>query len=309
MRLINFVRAKSPRAPLKNYRRLSGCFYIFALLLIMVRPAAAQENTLFLEAFPFLKKTAKILSSDVADLSTTDFALSSIKKVNARWRVDDVKSLAGQLRKNTYELTELTATEVAEQIKNDVARLNWSVQFQCAGLACGTSYAWATQVFNDKLLDGVDALQYYWVWKTPAGWARIYVVERGNKRVYLHSQLVVESSAAVNSSLESSSLKQWQQQGFAEWEFTNIDTLSHAQITPLLQWLKDLGGVGFAVVGHSDVRGDIEVLKAGSLKNANKVADKLKTLQPELNIQTYGLGPLAPRIGKGARIEIVPILL
>ena len=309
MRLIDFSQTKSRHTPLQNHRRFFEHFYIFVLFLIMIRPATAQENTLFLDSFPFLKKTAKVLSSDVADLSTTDFALSSIKKVNARWRIDTVKSLTGQLHKNTFEVTELTATEVAQQIKNDAAGLNWSVQFQCAGLACGTSYAWATQVFSDKLLDGVDALQYYWVWKTPAGWARIYVVERGNKRVYLHSQLVVESSAAVDSNLESSSLKQWQQQGFAEWEFTNIDALTNDQITPLLQWLKDSGGVGFAVVGHSDVRGDIEVLKARSLQNANKVADQLKTLQPELNIQTYGLGPLAPRIGKGARIEIVPILL
>jgi hypothetical protein len=152
-------------------------------------------------------------------------------------------------------------------------------------------------------LDGVDALQHYWVWKTPAGWARIYIVERGNKRVYLHWQLLIENNEIVDSKAAL-----WQQQGFAELEFSNVDTLTREQIMPLLQWLKSLGAVGFAVVGHSQAHGELSQLEAISLRDATEVASRLQTFLPELVIKTYGLGPLAPRKGKGARIEIVPIL-
>ncbi len=313
MKLINFVSTNLSCILFKKTRLICDCTAVAALLLISVQAIAAgtvetQKFTQFMDAFPFLNKASKELSNEVVDFTTLEFALSSIKKVNGRWRIDSVKPLTGSSQESAFELNQLTAAEAAQDIKNTTAQLRWIPQFQCAGLACGTSYAWATQVFNNKLLDGIDALQYYWVWKTPVGWARMYLVERGNKRVYLQWQFVVERDTTA-----AAEITQWQEQGFADLELASIDTLTLEQLTPLLQWLKDVGGVGFALVGHSDRAGHSEVggkiaqLQADSLQEAIKMANTLKTLQPELQVQTYGLGPLAPRRGKGARIEFVPI--
>jgi hypothetical protein len=68
------------------------------------------------------------------------------------------------------------------------------VIYQCQGRSCGSSHQWANEVFHQARLYGLVAKQSYAALKkdTPQGldYYALYSTERGNKKVYLHLEMI-----------------------------------------------------------------------------------------------------------------------
>jgi hypothetical protein len=235
------------------------------------------------------------------------FTLSAIKKVNGQWRADKTEVVQGLLHTQTVEFLKLNAKSTAKIITALAEDNLWQVQFKCHGLACGASYAWSNQVFDNRLLDGVDGLQHYWVWRVGGVWLRAYVIERGNKRVYLQWQIVTPKAPSDNDAITLVTV--WREQGFAQIRLeAEAKQLSSRDQEALTLWFEQTHSRRFAVVGHnSDDRMNLEQQQSASLTAAQLQLRLLVENFTPLQFQAFGLGALAPRNGQGNRVEIVPI--
>lgn len=236
-----------------------------------------------------------------------EWVLSTIKKVNGRWRASHSRWLTGPLRRQTFEIERASVDELASKVQTFANEQGWQTAFECHSFSCGRSYAWATEILDNKLLHGADKHQHYWVWRNGEQWLSVYLVERANQKLYLQFTMMTPDNAKQEALLE-----EWQGQGYAmitpsaqlvKQSFTEERLLRLA-----VQWLDQQSVKVVAVVGHNQEQGvNTKAQEAKSLNAAETTAKALKELAPNLVVKPYGLGPLAPRQAMTSRVEVVPL--
>lgn len=113
--------------------------------------------------------------------------LSKNKKIDGRWQFEREQKLTGILVKRLYEITsEDTYADIARFYIQQMTALKAELQFHCAERECGSSNEWANSMFRDSRLYGPDNKQYYWAIHDGIVYWAIYLIERGNKQVYLY---------------------------------------------------------------------------------------------------------------------------
>jgi len=103
--------------------------------------------------------------------------------------------LSGQLSSYTWEMMPgLSAKMVHENALAELKAVNVEVLYQCHGRSCGSSNQWANQVFHQSRLYGLDSQQSYAALKQDTlkgqNYYALYSTERGNKKVYLHLEMI-----------------------------------------------------------------------------------------------------------------------
>ncbi|MDO3386458.1 DUF4892 domain-containing protein [Gilvimarinus sp. SDUM040013] len=255
----------------------------------------------------------------------TDYvlALGNYKKVRGLWRVDEQR-LSGELFKKTYQLPDNHSALdgyrfVTEQLRSHPVRELYS----CSARECGDSNSWAINHFGILQLYGLDQYQYYGAFElTSAQHAGIYVtvysVLRGNKRVYLHVEMLVSDQsnryqAATN---PTTMVRQLRQQGYTVFAGLRKDgsgeektyglAVNHVQA--LAAALRSEPHLKVALVGHNYQRIPLDQQKVKSLAYAVQLQDALVELGiPRERIIVEGVGGLAPA-GRGddqARLDVV----
>lgn len=116
--------------------------------------------------------------------------LSALKKINGQWQAEYQQAVLGDVRRLTYELKRpYTLRSAWDRVQQYFSKRGDQLIFECTGLSCGSSNAWANEHFAVKQLYGLDLSQHYQVWKSNREKDNvieiIYLVERGNRRVYL----------------------------------------------------------------------------------------------------------------------------
>ena len=243
------------------------------------------------------------------------WVLSSIKKINGRWRYEESGKTTGVLLKQTYEFDQVDRQELTEKIETLAIKKQWKTVFDCEGMACGRSYGWS-EIFSNKALHGIDSSQRYWVWQTPGAWYSAFIVERGNRRVYLQW---LELALTENTSLglvAKNSLIAWNNQGFAVLPTEPLAVgsnsmpleISASDLLLLKSWLAAQPHRNYAVVGHNQqLPHIISQQDSQSLSDAQALTVELRKTLKDYSFKVYGLGPIAPRGDRSARVEIVPL--
>lgn len=236
-----------------------------------------------------------------------EWVLSTIKKINGRWRASKSRWLSGPMRRQTFEIERASVDELVTKIQEFADDQDWRVEFECHSFSCGRSYAWATEILDNKLLHGADKHQHYWVWRDGERWLSVYLVERANKKLYLQFMVMTPDSAKQEALID-----QWNAQGYALIHSSNDllkQSFSQEQLLRFAaEWAAQQNIKAVAVVGHTQEAGQsMKALEAKALTLAESTAQSLKELAPDLTIKVYGLGPLAPRHKLSSRVEIVPI--
>jgi len=121
--------------------------------------------------------------------------LGALKKINSEWQAEKERWVTGKVHRRTYELLPPNRmVSAAQAIAQYLAEQQATLVYECEALSCGSSNAWANERFGVKQLYGLDLSQRYHVWKIrePSGLvlAAIYLVERGNHRLYLQYDLI-----------------------------------------------------------------------------------------------------------------------
>lgn len=174
--------------------------------------------------------------------SPREFIVSGVEKIRRELRIDRKLRIAATEERVTYQIP--SGTPLGEVIEHYQRVLGPAALFECRGRDCGRSNGWANQVFELAVLFGPDRNQFYIAAELGDRLISAYVIERGNRRIYAHVEVLHPTEA--------------------------IEALTNAQLT------EDLAGDGFVVIDGVQPRRD------GSLPDAS--VEVLEGLGPRLRI-------------------------
>lgn len=223
------------------------------------------------------------------------FALARVRKLDNRWQAERERRAYGALTSITYRAPDrVVAQSVFEHFRAQIDDAGFVENFDCSGRSCGNSNKWANVIYHEKRLYGPDVNQHYLIASKDNETLSLYVIKRGNKRVYARIDHVVASQDP-----EAQRQLSWSEQlqnGRVLLELANSNDFEKlsANINRLAIWLGRYERT-LHVVGHAYGKADISELKSRSMESAALFRRWLieQGADSEL-IRAHGLGPLAP---------------
>jgi hypothetical protein len=296
-------------------------FFCNSMLLLFSCWVAAND-LLSLQPYP---NARELMHSAV---SSNDYllALGSYKKVDGNWVVDRFQHLSGNLERLTFELPANTSAEQGFNFyKEQLEKYNVRELFYCKARDCGTSNSWANNHFKIVQLYGLDQHQFYAAYeitnvdKMPY-YLEIYAVVRGNKRAYVHLDMlhvdkvddfgVASSPETLLKLLSNNSYYVFPELVVKDSQEKLVLQLKKAHVQALAELLRLQPSMTIVLVGHDYSPVDLELQQQASKAYAEQIKSTLvaEGVDPK-RLRTFGIGSLAPA-GKGdrqARVEVVKI--
>lgn len=262
------------------------------------------------DALPFdqIFTGSRQLYSSTTDVPRYRLFLSAPKKINSRWQFDREERLSATVTAKTYELGErFTLDDAVAAVSAAVRERSARQVYMCDGLDCGSSNAWANEVFGVRQLYGLDQNQSYRVWdlnqERGTSFLVAYIVQRGNGRLYAQLEWVRLTGTDrfhVHASRDAilNTLKTQSYYVLADVQ-ADIDALADA--------LTSNPGLRVYIVGHAYGSGEAADIVARSERQAQVILEKLVTAGAKRNqVSAAGVGPYVPRRETlGDRVEVV----
>ncbi len=249
--------------------------------------------------------------------STTDdylLALGAWRRAAGEWRLDQSSRLAGDLQRLTFRLSESGDPASVQQLWLEQLRpLATQMLFSCRGRACGPSNHWANSQFGVAELYGLDDQQYYDALELERDGQRyalaLYTVQRGNRRLYSHIDLITLDERAGELAITASAvLAQWRELGrvVLALDKNGRGSLDEAELNALARALQQDSQVAIYAVGHAYGSGSLPQLTERSATYATTVCQQLQERGIAAGrCDAHGVGPLAPGGRRGDRVELV----
>jgi hypothetical protein len=142
---------------------------------------------------------SKIVSfKDVAEQERI-YPQGAIRRISGTLRYEREVAAQGQLTAVTYELPRThSANEVFAKARGDLQAQDAELLYWCVGRECGSSSLWANAVFTNATLTGSDDQQTYALLRLAEprqdSLLALYSITRGNKRAYLHAELLTANA-------------------------------------------------------------------------------------------------------------------
>lgn len=216
-----------------------------------------------------------------------EYALATgpMKKLEGVIAPEQADSLKGLLTRITYRVPDTHTPEniFAYYLKN-LQGIDAEILFQCSSRQCGSSNQWANNYFKVAELYGIDRTQFFLSATTGNMQLALYTVKRGNRRVYIHLDLI-----APLEQTEASLAADLQQQGFS-W------LSSSENIEPLLNYLRNNPQQRVLIGSYNGSEdASLNELLTMSKAAAEKVAGLLVSEGVDRQrIETVGVGPAIP---------------
>jgi len=244
-----------------------------------------------------------------AMLRNYEFVTGRVDRSGRTARVDDSMRLAAEVVRVTYRAADGTRfDDVVEHYRDQIVDRGAEVAFTCQARDCGRSTSWANSVFGVKELVAPDSSQFYLAARTDRTLMAVYVVQRGNRRIYAHVDLGTADAPPV-ADADAGLAGQLRQQRFAVVADVvpaldgGLDASDLAAVDAAAAQIAGLEGSTLYVVCHLDA-GGTEASMARSAACAETVVGRLRTAG--ITAFGFGGGPLLPRAGFPAnRVELV----
>ncbi|MGI9325133.1 MAG: DUF4892 domain-containing protein [Pseudomonadales bacterium] len=127
---------------------------------------------------------AWISASDLQSEAARTFVLGPVERKRREVRIAESQRLQASLATITYELPR--TVDLADVVAHYQNLLSGRLVYQCSGRDCGRSNDWANTVFSQSSLYGPDGQQRYLAADLGAALLGVYVIRRGNQRVFVH---------------------------------------------------------------------------------------------------------------------------
>lgn len=254
---------------------------------------------------------AAIVAFSRADLRAYEFVTGRVERSRRERRIDRSVRVPANLLRVTYRTPPGTPLrDVVAHYRGEVA--GFAEVFACQGLDCGRSTAWANDVFRVKELVAPDSAQFYLAVAGEDAVAAIYIVQRGNRRVYAHVDFAqgdgigaralggaagghVEDAERSTADSVGEALRSQRYAVLPGAAPDDAGRLGRAALEALDAAAPELAGLETAVyvVCHVDQDGDAETAIARSAQCAKQAALRLRAAGVEA--APFGAGPLLPR--------------
>jgi len=237
------------------------------------------------------------------------FAIGRVDRSDRQVRMEDSIRTRGSLERVTYRIPD--GSDVDDVVAHYRRQLGGNVLFFCRARDCGRSNYWANDVFGVAELYGPDANQRYLALERGSRFISLYVIERGNQRVYAHLEVVEPETGnalrAADPVRQLANLGYLGITGVVPAEDGTLPTDLRARLEPLAAGLSKLSGATLFVVCHLHGRSSPTELLAAAERCAGEAAQVLRTMVGgRVDFQAFGAGPLLPRPGvPGSRLELV----
>ncbi|MDX1489813.1 MAG: DUF4892 domain-containing protein [Pseudohongiellaceae bacterium] len=249
-------------------------------------------------------------------------ALDRMQRVNGQVVPGSEERIQGALTRITYQVPDGFSGDEVFEFFTDQLRANEAVSlFRCEGRACGSSNYWANDVFENRILYGPETDQFYLAARADDAqsnnsyYVAVYVITRGNRRVYAHLDIVEPAMAqSVEASVTVSALRAGViERGAAiapGLQFSDTDELvSESPLETVAQLLRTESLMRLYIVAHLQGEEALQVLLERSQKRADAVVAALGRMGVNLDrLTAQGVGPLSPlceREDCETRVELV----
>jgi hypothetical protein len=249
------------------------------------------------------------------EMRPRDFIMGRVDRIRRELRVEDQLRLEATQESVTYQMPD--GVSVDEVVQHFREALGGDLLFRCEGRGCGRSNDWANQIFGQAILYGPDVNQHYSAREWQDRLVALYVIERGNRRVYAHLKFLEpgDMAAAEPNRLLTRRLSE---RGWAPIEAVtpdaggNFDEPGQRVLGALAEDLAAFAGEQIYLVCHLYGPEPTAELLTRSQTCAERGAELIAMgadgatgfAAPEL--QPYGAGPLAPRTPAiRSRLELV----
>ncbi len=236
-----------------------------------------------------------------------EYALGRVDKTRRNVRVEHEVRAAATREWATYEMP--SGTQPDDVIEHYLAVLDTEPLFSCRGRDCGRSNLWANEIFKRATLYGPDANQFYFAGEKAGALVALYVIERGNKRVYAHIEVLrPEEQVAVGRNSQVLDRLAGDGRvlvdGVTPDQLGNLNDAAIERLETLAEGLNVFSAQTVYVVCHLYGSESAALLIERSQTCAASAIERLtRDGGPEL--VPFGAGPLLPRVGMSARIELV----
>ncbi|MDP6377485.1 MAG: DUF4892 domain-containing protein [Pseudomonadales bacterium] len=278
-----------------------------AVLALLNVPAVAMEAD-DPEGVPRFPHAQVVSYQHDEQILPREFVTSPVEKIRRELKIREKLRISGSVLGITYEIAR--GTPLDEVIAHYDALFGEHSLFRCRGRDCGRSNGWANQVFGQAILFGPDRNQHYQAGKLNGDFVSVYVIERGNRRLYAHVRILTpqEQVEAITNSRLTADLAG---NGFAVIQGVHpridgtLEEGSAAILDDLAPRLDIFERQQVYVVCHLYGLAHPETLIEDALKCATDVAVRMAR-EDGPNLVPYGAGPLLPRAATDdARIELV----
>jgi hypothetical protein len=283
---------------------------LISFLLVATQALAASDipgaaDPLGIDRYP---RSWIVLYDQDDELANRDFIVSRVDKTRRDVRVKrEVRALATS-QSATYQMP--SGTRPQDVVDHYLQIFGRGEVFSCQGRDCGRSNHWANYIFEQAILYGPDVNQHYFAGELEDHLVSLYVIERGNKRVYAHLQILTpQTPVAVEHNLEV--VERLSSEGYVVLETVRpeADGGFEADARQILEALGPvLVGIGSQqvyVVCHLYGAAATEALLANAARCSETATELLSSAEgPQL--VPFAAGPLLPRrTGNVSRIELV----
>lgn len=249
-----------------------------------------------------------------------EFVTSRVDRIRRDLRIEDELRVEAALESAIYRIPDgLRVSDVVDHYRQELSSAGSEAQalFECEGRSCGRSNDWANQVFGEAILYGPDKNQHYAALDWQGRLLSLYVIERGNRRVYAYLR-VLDPSSDVEVAPNAQLVERLGQRGWVVIEGVTPDTHgrlddgSLAALGSIAPELARVAGDDVYLVCHlrsaAQVPGSPDVLLAPSQHCAESAIEQLRgdASTGQLRLHPFGAGALLPRPGAPAsRIELI----
>ena len=238
------------------------------------------------------------------------FTLGGLKKVNGQWVADKEYRLSGELERHSYQVEgHYGYQEVFDYYRKQLLQLGAQELYRCDAFRCGSSNAWANSRFMVKQLYGLDQYQSYAAFTlTDADgnmqdYVALYAVQRGNRRNYVHLD-VIRSPERLGLISSSEVIEAQLQQGHSFLLPEGGQVAEQLQIIATLLARKP--GWHLAIVGVDTAEAPLPQQRQRSEVRASAVYDQLLALGVAgERLQVVGLGGVLPDVLRGGQSQAV----
>ena len=294
--------------------RLAAAGFLMLLAGSGAAPAQAAEDLPGArdpEGIPRFPRAWVVAFDEQSVFAPREFVVSAVEKIRRELRVERKLRIEAKALGVTYQIP--SGTPRAEVVDHYRRLLGSDVLFSCEQRDCGRSNGWANNVFGEALLYGPDGNQFYIAADLGGRLAAAYVIERGNRRIYAHVQ-VLRPRAEVDAALNFKLTEALAGDGFAI--IGGLRPRRDGALPPEgLQILRELAPrlrifqrQTLYIVCHLYGPEEPEWLIERSERCAAAASEQLRQgladgVGPKL--APFGAGPLLPRTASAPRVELV----
>ena len=242
-----------------------------------------------------------------------EFIVGRVDKTRRDVRTEGKIRTEAALESATYRIP--SGTPRREVVDHYLRLLGGDTLFSCYGRDCGRSNHWANYIFRQAQLYGPDRNQFYLAARLEDQLVAVYVIERGNKRIYAHL-LVISPTGTAGGAVGARVIEQLRRNSFVV--VPNVLPFVDGRLpADSAKTLGDLGAdlaAAAAAAGHALDR--VYVVchiygatgSAGSLAAAKDCSDRAVqhlSVDGGPQLEPFAAGPMLPRPSLNSRIELV----